>query len=235
MQWLIAFSIVVVAITLCIVMGVLCFRLLAGHTSRPIDPTQAQFALVAGSIALFGVLITGVFVITTFRVDTGARQIAMQAADEGVNEIAEQIVGQLAERVLRESRNEILGEAVIRAEDAIHTEDDTPQDAENQLMVGYPLTISVDPDTETRFDLLVEQEGTYRIDAKGLEGFDPFLYVYSITPEGPQLERVDDDGGEDFDSRVEMELHQGVRYFAQVAGYLDSTGECVLSLSRVTD
>ena len=61
-QAVIAFAIVLTSFTLCGAIGVMCARLLAVHDKQPIAPSsiEGQFALLAGSVALFGILITGV-------------------------------------------------------------------------------------------------------------------------------------------------------------------------------
>ncbi len=78
----VALAVVLTALTLCTTMGIMCIRLMATHTTRPITTStvEGQFALLAGSVALFGVLITGVFVITSFRIQDTARGVATEVA-----------------------------------------------------------------------------------------------------------------------------------------------------------
>lgn len=82
MESVVALAVVLTALTLCATMGIMCFRLMATHTTKPITTStvEGQFALLAGSIALFGVLITGVFVITSFRIQDTARAVATDIA-----------------------------------------------------------------------------------------------------------------------------------------------------------
>ena len=83
MGLLIGMSIALVALTLCVAIAVLSYRL--WHAKQGVATgasSDGQIALLAGSIALFGVLISGIFLFTTFRIDEGAHRAASETARE---------------------------------------------------------------------------------------------------------------------------------------------------------
>ena len=57
---------------------------------------------------------------------------------------------------------------------------------------------------------------------------------YAQDAEGAlELIEVDDDGGEDLDSRLEMNLDAGVTYFVEVEGLFGSAGQCTMLVSPI--
>ena len=249
-QWVIALSILMVSVTIAFAIGALCLRLLwRNDSAATTSHVEGQFPILAGTIALFGILITGVFVITTFRVETGARQEAAAAAHAAVTEVVPSVAQTMLPRVvtdlLRQMDDEFidrlidanLTEAVLRADSARHTEELPEITGDNgapTLEVGMPYLAQIVPGESWRFRLDVPTEGIYSIDAMGVDEFDPFIYVYA-KDDGGSLELIEanDDGGEGLDSRVEMNLAEGVIYVVEVEGYFGSAGQCTMLVSLI--
>lgn len=70
-------AIVLVSLTLCIAIAAVCVRMLI---EEPSEPALARYhtGILAGSVALFGILITAVFFITAFRIDEGVEDMVTQ-------------------------------------------------------------------------------------------------------------------------------------------------------------
>ena len=171
---LIALSILIVSVTISVAIGAICLRLLRPNDSAATTShLEGQVPIVAGPIALFGILITGVFVITTFRIDTGARQIAREAVDT------------ILPALTMELRTEAVEEAMLLADSARRAERENARGIESVLQVEVAQEVEVVADRTLRFRLEGTTGGTYRIDAMGIEGFDPFIYIYAATDEDP--------------------------------------------------
>lgn len=114
-DYTLAFSVFIVAVTLSLVIGTLGYRLMRRGRSSGSDtePGEWQNGILAGSIALFGILITGIFVFMTFRIDTGAQRAARAAATN----VAEQRVREMREDVARTTRDIAIAEAQSTAND----------------------------------------------------------------------------------------------------------------------
>lgn len=69
-----------VALTLCLSILTVCIRMLREEPSKP-ALTSHHTAVTAGSIALFGVLITGVYLITAFSIDQRAAGVEQRVED----------------------------------------------------------------------------------------------------------------------------------------------------------
>ena len=104
MMYLIGSAITLVALTLCISISTMCFRMLREKREKPAFE-QGQVAVLAGSIALFGILITGVFFITAFRMDQTARSVAESVAKQVAQDSARDELSRLTRdaRTLRDT------------------------------------------------------------------------------------------------------------------------------------
>ena len=214
-------SILVIALTVSAVMGIVAWRLWRLDHNAPLGEWQS--GLTAGSVALFGTLIAGVFVITTFRIDRGfggseatVREAAEEAAEERTRDLAEQRVsGRLGfDREAFTDAAPIMPGSSVRAEFA--------------------------PGVRRVYRLVVEeqQEQTmYRIEARaedvGPGIFDPILYLYETGADNELSARyVDDDGGENFDARLEVTLGPGT-YYIEVEELVGEPGICIVSVERL--
>ena len=73
-------------------------------------------SMIAGFLALFGMLLTGVFVITSLRVEATARAQAQSVAHETASEVSRDTAKQAAERFIRSHKGEMF-EELERASD----------------------------------------------------------------------------------------------------------------------
>ena len=78
-------SVILVALTLCLCVTTVCIRMLRKDTASP-SVAQLQTGVMAGSIALFGILVTGVFVITVFRIDVDVTNTFESVVADRVNQ-----------------------------------------------------------------------------------------------------------------------------------------------------
>ena len=83
----------VVAVAVSFAIGTFGYRLIQQNSSDASPRTDGwQTGLMALSIALFGILITGVFVFMTFRIESGAQRAAQFEADHSVDKRMEEIL-----------------------------------------------------------------------------------------------------------------------------------------------
>ena len=75
-------------------------------------------SMIAGFLALFGMLLTGVFVITSLRVEATARAQAQSVAHETASEVSRDTAKQAAERFIRSHKGEMF-EELERATDGV--------------------------------------------------------------------------------------------------------------------
>lgn len=89
-QWRVIVPIVLVGAVLLLVglpIGAVWFMTISDCCLTASAETTITFwaSMIAGFVALFGMLITGVFVVTAFRVDATARSVARESADKAVD------------------------------------------------------------------------------------------------------------------------------------------------------
>ncbi len=154
--WFPTLSTSLVAITLCLILGLYCRKLaIASAPASDAAPRpDSQTAILAASIALFGILITGVFVFMAFRVDTGARlraeqtatevatQVAMSQAQEIATRIAEQVAATEAARVAAETAADVADTKAARV--AADTATATATEVAAATAAGTAATIATD-------------------------------------------------------------------------------------------
>ena len=151
------------AVTVSVVMGIVAWKLLQSKRDAPLGEWQP--GLTAGSVALFGTLIAGVFVITTFRIDRGL----------GGTNVADAI--QAAEDTARDYAERRVGGRVGYDRDASAFAEASP------IMPGTPVIQAFAAGDRHAFQLAVsESEAVYQIDARAItDGFDPVLYLYETS------------------------------------------------------
>ena len=118
-------SIFFVSLTICVAIAVLCIRVLPTNSTNA--PAYGP-SLLTATISLFGILITGVFVITVFRIDTGVREIATEAVE---NRLRDDLPETVAKRL-----DEIVPEAIAKRLDDV-----MPDTVRRQVAVSAPRII----------------------------------------------------------------------------------------------
>lgn len=230
----IAGAVVLVALTLCLVIATVCIRMLREKPGKPVL-ADGSAALIAGSIGLFGVLVTGVFVITTFRIDESTDLIAAQAR-EMVWEV-EAALGELrnvADETARlgerlDERLESLARRDVERAAGIETILVTSL-RELELGQTVPLSLTEGETVPLIFD--ASQSGLYRLDVFGIDGFDSFLTLHEGPNEIDAIAASDDDGGDDLDSRIEIFLEAGP-YRIVVEELYGLAGTCQVRVSMI--
>ena len=256
-QWVIAAAIALVSFTLCGAIGVMCIRLLQVNTTKPLTPSsvEGQFALLAGSVALFGILITGVFVITALRVEDNATAVATEAANRRLNVVVDSHQRQMAsfqrahDTEIAQMRNEhmrlmdrissehaqAMGDLreLVRtglaraAQQAAPLRRGTVTESTNDLIGtdGEPRQLVFLEDQVRALEFTVRETATYRIDA--MARTEGFdPYLYLY--QGEQVIYDDDDGGGGLNARLEVELEPGV-YRIEVEELWGDEGICVVT------
>ena len=239
--WFTGLSVFVVVVTICLAMAMVCFRATQG---QPVA-IEGQLAILAGSIALFGILITGVFVITAFRIDERSQETARIAADiarESARTAYEAEMQDLLEMhdvQMEEMSEQFSARLMTVAEQAsrrssilsgVSTNTGTAADLE----IGVPERLVLTENESRSLEFVVPTSGTYAIDVIAItQEFDPFLYLYDgIAPDAEVLED-NDDGGAGLNSHIERTLAPG-RYRIRVEELGGFPGECqVLITSRL--
>ena len=102
------------------------------------------------------------------------------------------------------------------------------------INVGETRRLEIDEDDTERLRLEVDSSGRFEIEVRGIDGFDPFLYVYETAGRSLTVIDVNDDGGSGTDSSLELSLRSGT-YQLEVEGFLGQGGECEVQVSRVID
>ncbi len=214
--WLIGLSILVVAVTLCAAIGALSFRILGGSRGAGAGASaDGQTALLAGSIALFGILITGIFLFTTLRIDEGAQRAASEAARERATEVAEEVVRELQDQISRLTAavKQLTQRSIVLSA--------------FEIQVGTPVMVEFFAEESRTLDFSAPTYGTYIIEVEGVTpDFDPLLYLYE---DGTMIED-DDDSGAGSNSRVMVPLGAGV-HTIRVEEAAGLPGICLISIT----
>ncbi len=194
MGLLIGVSVVLVALTLCAAIAALSYRMWrADQGVASGGSSDTQMALLAGSIALFGVLISGIFLFTTFRIDEGAQRAASEAARERATAAAEEVVEGLQDQVSR------LDNAL-----ALLTGKSSPQSA-SEFQVGTPVMVKLLAKESRSFEFSAPTFGTYSVEVEAVTpDFAPVLYLY----EDGRIAGQDTGGGAN--ARVSAPLSAGI-------------------------
>ena len=212
---LIALSVCLVALTLCAAIATLSFRMLrANQDVATRGSGDGQTALLAGSIALFGVLISGIFIFTTFRIDEGAQLAASEAARERATEVAEEVVTELQDQI---SRLSAVVEQLAQRPGFL---------AALEIRVGTPVMVEFLAREGRSFYFSAPTYGTYVIEVEAVTpDFDPVLYLY----EGDEIVEDDDSSGGS-NVRVAAPLAAGV-HTIRVVEPAGLPGICIISIT----
>ena len=212
---LIAFSIFLLALTLCAAIAALSIRVWrANQGVAKGASSDGQTALLAGSIALFGILISGIFLFTTFRIDEGAQRAASEAAREHATEVVGEVVTGLQDQISRVS-------ATVE-----HLTRRTSLHFALEIQVGTPVMVEFLAKGGRSFDFSAPTYGTYVIEVEAVTpDFDPVLYLY----EGDAIVE-DDDGGSGSVARVVAPLGAGVHRI-RVEEPEGLPGICIISIT----
>ncbi len=225
LQWTVAFAVVSVALTLCAAITIMCIHLHQTHATQPISASSiaGQFALLAGSVALFGVLVTGVFIITAFRIQDTATGIATAVATDRFKDYDRQmgqemsrfrqeygrLAAQLDSRLAQQFRTRVQYLERRRATIVDQRGPDTESGVE-EIDIHRVTSVQVPADQSRSFRFTVPRDGRYSIEATARStGFDPYLYLYGDN----RLRVVNDNGAGELNSRIEDDLREGTTYY----------------------
>ena len=217
MSVIIGVSVVFVAVTLCLAMIAVSVSIVGrvGRGTAPGVSADGQAALFAGSIALFGVLISGIFLFTTFRIDEGAQRAASEAARERATEVAGEVVKDLQEQI---SRIDTAVERLTRRSSVLSA---------FEIQVGTPVMVEFFAEESRTFDMSAPTYGTYIVEVDAITpGVDPVVYLY----EGDSIVAEDDNGGAGSNSRVTVPLGAGF-YRIRVEEVSGRPGTCLISIT----
>ena len=223
---ILAISTFMVAFTLSVVMAALGIRMFRQPPSGTVAwRGQWDTGILAGSIALFGILITGVFVFMSLRIETTARQAAAAAAVDAA--VRNRLVsdGELIDSAVRQAVAE-----VARRADSF--EDPDPVEPELPLITPTRIeSVTLERDERRRFRLQVSTPGDYRIEANATsEGFDPYIYLFD---QNLNLVTYNDDGGDGLNSSLVEYLIGGATYYLDVEELVGEPGSCNVSVDRI--
>ena len=99
---------------------------------------------------------------------------------------------------------------------------------------GTPKDYLLETDQSVRFRLENIQDATYAIDVVASDdNFDPILYLYRQDENRLVTVSSDDDGGEEYNSRIVEELSANTTYYAQVEGHSGSSGSFTLNVEQL--
>ena len=232
-------SILVLSLTLSGALIGWAMRTLRSPTKSSFTSGRAEWLMGAlgGSIALFGILITGVFVITTFRVASDARSIAEQAAPNTILEYMDDegriIISQVTEELFNAGQDSWANDslAISSLIGRLRNTNGNLGNGQTRLVVGTETRHQISEGGEF-YKLDIGQNDRYRIDVMGVGNFDPIIALAFF--EGTVLRVIgsNDDGGEDLDSRLEENLIAGRDYVIAIAGYIDTIGEVRVLISN---
>lgn len=226
---LLGFAILLVAFTTSIVMGVIAWKLYKLPSTASMSDWQP--GLTAGSVALFGTLIAGVFVITTFRIDRGfggqavrVQEIAEKVAQKELRDSTEAAV-QKATRVAAELR---VGARVgdIRTGAAFIN-------AKN-IDLGKVERLNLRARERVSRKLIVKEKGAYRIEVRAIrDGFDPVVYLYEPTSDDGEWTALDfNDSVSRRELYMERTLNDG-KYYIEIEELVGEAGECTILVQRI--
>ena len=195
-------------------------------------PREWTAILVASTVALFGILISGIFLFMTLQINTSAERAAAVAAVR------------TAESEMRNLEPRIISTAQQTAQDTVKDQFSSfAQSLERGQEIDIP---EIEPDSEIVVDiqldsierrrLNVQDREPYIISARGLtQSFDTELFLYEVQSIGDETVLVLLDHNDDYldtlDSRIEITLDPG-NYLIDVREWSGSEGRAELSVIR---
>lgn len=116
----------------------------------------------------------------------------------------------------------------LLVKEASSLESPDPSTSDTVLGVNQTDTVGIERDSHLEFTIEVDSVGWYRIDAQGLDGFDPVIELYYSRG---SLFLSNDDGTDlGLDSRILAELYPSEAYVLRVRGFVGQPGTVVVSL-----
>lgn len=238
LEWIIVGSIALITIVLSLVMASLALQA-SRDSPRKFATEHAgwQTAFFSSTIALFGILIAGLFVFMSFRVDREAQQAAER--------VAEKAAVQSAERVAEQAANEFMDQAAKRVQQlaaglATGSMQLAPEQIDSTLIPGSSVTLSV-AEGRTWVEFQPSTSKRYNIQAVSLESdvgsIDPIIYLYAREQfEEPAIMRFlvqnDDINDDNLNAQLEMDLEEDGIYYLGVESWFGARGEVEVSVSE---
>ena len=227
----VVFSIATMSLALVAVMASLVWYTFsrAPHGSA-IESSSWQVAFFSATIALFGVLMAGLFVFMSFRVDTGARQAAEAEARSVAAETAESVAANAAQRSISDGLKPV---QEIAAQIAQGSSRLRPDDDVTELSVGERVELEVDGQDRVWAVFTTAEEQDYGFDVVDGDDdlfVDPIAYLYVEQDTGEdavslvRLIAENDDGGKDFDARLVRRLEANKDYYLGIATFGETRG-----------
>ncbi len=223
---LLGLAVFLVALTISTIMGIIAWRLYKLPANASLSDWQP--GLTAGSVGLFGTLIAGVFVITTFRIDS-----RFERAEEQLREdVTEDVLGVFDSRIqeaMRVASQRHVGEQVV------YGRTDESFGSPPYIELGQVNRLHLSADERASRQLALTTAGTYQVDVQAVsDGFDPVVYLYEADPndgEWTVLEFNNDfQGGKN--SRIEPNL-DAEKYYIEIKELLGKPGTCILLVQKL--
>ena len=191
--------------------------------------------LTAACIALFGILITGVFVFMTLQINTTAERSAQFAAQSVAAEVARTRADSEIARILEEVLPMRLDNAVRSAVRHVNTLTvlGDYEDA-REISIGFPAIQVIEAESRSLFSFSIDSdvEGTYEITAVGRDDFDPEISLFQMINDVPRNIDFDDDSFGDSNSLILRVLGAG-QYYVEVREWYGESGTFTLTVRLV--
>ena len=97
-------------------------------------------------------------------------------------------------------------------------------------------SVQLDANQRAPLALEINEPGRYRIDATAVHAdLDPVMYLYQVQPDGFAVDAIayDDDTGDGFNSRIEMELQADISYYLEIEEISGFAGEFNVAIQTV--
>ena len=245
-------SVLIISIGLGFFMTAVAIKVLKSGVTA--GSTEWHVGLIAASVALFGVLITGVFVFMSLQITSSARDVARlqgevagtSAGTSAANTAAPNIVAQAVEQAVKQAMADMLDREREAARGNFgnqleYTRTRRSFDDATVVLPGNPQRIDFDYGESRRFRLDASA-GSYRIDVVAVtEFFDPVVYLYrhgtvpASDPDAPieALDSNDDVEPGNLNSRIDMQIEDGWTYYIEVSELVGEPGEATVTWQQV--
>ncbi len=235
-SWLFGVAILVLSIGLVGFMFVVGRKILqASSVASSRGSFEWYIGLTAACIALFGILITGVFVFMTLQINTTAERAAQFAAQSTAANVARTQADREIARILEEEWPARLDDAVRSAVRHLNTLTvlGEYEDAQ-QISVGSSATEMIEAESRGLFFFSIDSnlEGTYEITAVGRDDFDPEISLFQMIDDVPRNIDFDDDSLGDSNSLITRALSAG-QYYVEVTEWYGESGTFTLTIRLV--
>ena len=214
-------------------------KALAEAASKSSDNSGLYVGITATMIALFGILISGVFLFMTLQINNSASQAAATAATREASRIAQELAPNAAREAAREvaerETRSVLSAIVedhLKAAGIIRDE----QEESSRLEIDQPLVVFLEMDELGSYELgLQAQWSRYQINAVGGTDdgnyqFDTVLALYDSTD---TLLEYSDDIGDSLNSQIVFDADVTESYYVRLYEFGGAAGEATLSLSPI--